>query len=135
MKCWLWETLANDNAEVTGGVEAITTAYRLFLPVGTPIENGDRVVVKGETYIVVATNAENTYRPVLRVQPAEGGVMSNGEEVLGHTEASQPMPLIGETIVVMGTIYRCISVAYADAHETGGEPEIRVRFKRVKEAG
>ena len=67
VKCWLWETLANENAEVVGGVEAITTAYRLFLPVGTPIENGDRVVVKGETYIVVATNAENTYRPVLRV--------------------------------------------------------------------
>lgn len=66
VKCWLWETLANDSAEVTGGVEAITTAYRLFLPVGTPIENGDRVVVKGETYVVLATNAENTYRPVLR---------------------------------------------------------------------
>lgn len=67
VKCWLWETLASDNAEITGGVEAITTAYRLFLPVGTPIENGDRVVVKGETYTVLATNAENTYRPVLRV--------------------------------------------------------------------
>jgi hypothetical protein len=67
VKCWLWETLGSDNAEVVGGVEAITTSYRLFLPVGTPIENGDRVVVKGETYIVVATNAENTYRPVLRV--------------------------------------------------------------------
>ena len=66
-KCWLWETLANDNAEVVGGVEAITTAYRLFLPVGTPIANGDRVVCKGETYIAIATNAENTYRPVLRV--------------------------------------------------------------------
>lgn len=55
------------------------------------------------------------------------------EETVGHTEATQPMPVIGETIVVMSTIYRCISVAYADDKETGGEPEIRVRFKRVKE--
>ena len=67
VKCWLWETLGSENAELTGGVEAITTAYRLYLPVGTPIENGDRVVIKGQTYIALATNAENTYRPVLRV--------------------------------------------------------------------
>ena len=66
-KCWLWETLGSEDAEIVGGVEAITTAYRLFLPVGTPIENGDRVLVKGETYTAIATNAENTYRPVLRV--------------------------------------------------------------------
>ena len=66
VKCWLWETLASERAEVVGGMEAVTTAYRLFLPVGTPIENGDRVVIGGETYTVLATNAENTYRPVLR---------------------------------------------------------------------
>lgn len=66
VKGWLWETLASDNAELTGGIESVTTAYRLYLPVGTPIENGDRVIIKGATYIVLATNAENTYRPVLR---------------------------------------------------------------------
>lgn len=66
VKGWLWETLASGNGDVVGGLESITTAYRLFLPVGTPIEPGDRVVIKGETYVVIATNAENTYRPVLR---------------------------------------------------------------------
>lgn len=56
--------------------------------------------------------------------------MAREEEVVGHTQATQPMPIIGETIVLMERMYRCVSVIYVDAKESGGVPEIRVRFKQ-----
>jgi hypothetical protein len=67
VKGWLFEQPASPNGDVVGGVEAIATAYRLYLPVGTPIETGDRVYKDGAEYEVLGINAENTYQPVLRV--------------------------------------------------------------------
>lgn len=48
-----------------------------------------------------------------------------------------PMPLIGELIVVLGSLYRCVSVEWADRSETRtGKAEIRVRFREeTEEAG
>lgn len=66
VKGWLWEPPLTGQGDIVGGIEAINTAYRLYLPVGTPISNGDRVFVNGGMFEVVGTNAENTYRPVLR---------------------------------------------------------------------
>ncbi len=66
-KGWLWEAPASAKGDVVGGVEGVDTAYRLYLPVGTPIDNGDRVYIKGAVYQVLATNAESTFQPVLRV--------------------------------------------------------------------
>jgi len=58
----------------------------------------------------------------------------NDEEVLGHTTgATDPMPVIGSVIVVMGRLYRCVSVTYADSEETKGSAEIRVRFKELSD--
>lgn len=40
---------------------------RLFLPVGTQIARGDKLVIGGEPWTVVDHNAENTYKVTLRV--------------------------------------------------------------------
>ena len=53
------------------------------------------------------------------------------ETVLGNTQATQPMPVIGETIVVMDMVYRCVSIQYMDTEEAQGPAEIRVRFKQI----
>lgn len=39
---------------------------RLFVPVGTVLEKGDRVVIAGDAYNVIDTNAQNTWRVLLR---------------------------------------------------------------------
>jgi len=40
---------------------------RLFLPIGTPIERGDKVVVAGDAFTVVDANDHNTWQVTLRV--------------------------------------------------------------------
>lgn len=40
---------------------------RLFLPVGTKLDRGDKVVVAGGAWTVVDTSAESTYKVLLRV--------------------------------------------------------------------
>jgi hypothetical protein len=46
---------------------ALTNTYRLFLPVGTVIETGDRVEIDGRQFIVSDTVGESTWLPLLRV--------------------------------------------------------------------
>jgi hypothetical protein len=53
------------------------------------------------------------------------------EEVVSHTEATMAFPIVGEVVVVMGKRWRCIMVAYEDSGPDA--PELRVRFKQVKE--
>jgi hypothetical protein len=58
--------------------------------------------------------------------------MPSRDEPVSHTEATgptQPMPVVGELIMVMERMYRCVSVQYLDARETGTVPELRVRFR------
>lgn len=40
---------------------------RLFLPLGTPIERGDKVVVAGDAFSVIDANDKNTWQVTLRV--------------------------------------------------------------------
>jgi hypothetical protein len=54
------------------------------------------------------------------------------EPVVGHTEATQPMPIVGETVVLMDKQYRCVSVVWVDSKETGSMPELRVRFRQER---
>jgi len=67
VKCWLWELPVSPQGGTIGGIEAIETAYRLYLPVGTPVDNGDRILIKGHEYTVLASTDEQTYQPVLRL--------------------------------------------------------------------
>jgi len=66
LKGWLREVPAG-TIDVVSGVMANTGVYRLFLPVGTNINNGDRVIVNGEEFVVQDTNADSTYQATLRV--------------------------------------------------------------------
>lgn len=69
VKGWLREVPAG-TIDVVSGVMANTGIYRLFLPLGTQIENGDRVVVNDEEFIVQDTNQDSTYKVTLRVSLA-----------------------------------------------------------------
>lgn len=40
---------------------------RLFLPIGTQVSRGDKVVIDGHPWTVVDDNEENTYKVTLRV--------------------------------------------------------------------
>lgn len=51
----------------TGGAVQAPQTGRLFLPIGTEIHRGDRLTIKGDKWIVIDHNAENTYRVALRV--------------------------------------------------------------------
>jgi hypothetical protein len=66
---WLREVPAG-TIDVVSGVMANTGMYRLFLPLGTHIENGDRVVINDEEFIVQDTNQDSTYKVTLRVSLA-----------------------------------------------------------------
>ena len=50
---------------VDTGMVTTTTTYRLFLPVGTAINVGDRVVVGSDEYTVSDTDREGTWLPML----------------------------------------------------------------------
>ena len=69
VKGWLREVPAG-TIDVVSGVMANTGMYRLFLPLDTRIDNGDRVVVNGEEFIVQDTNQDSTYKVTLRVSLA-----------------------------------------------------------------
>jgi len=49
------------------GVIAHTEDARLFLPLGTVVARGDKVVIEGHEYAVIDDNANNTYRVLVRV--------------------------------------------------------------------
>ena len=69
VKGWLREVPAG-TIDVVSGVMANTGMYRLFLPLGTVINNGDRVFVNGEQFVVQDTNQDSTYKVTLRVSLA-----------------------------------------------------------------
>jgi hypothetical protein len=69
VKGWLREVPAG-TIDVVSGVMANTGIYRLFLPLGTTINNGDRVIVNDEQFIVQDTNQDSTYKVTLRVSLA-----------------------------------------------------------------
>lgn len=69
VKGWLREVPAG-TIDVVSGVMANTGMYRLFLPLDTHINNGDRVIVNGEQFIVQDTNQDSTYKVTLRVSLA-----------------------------------------------------------------
>lgn len=53
--------------DVVSGIMATPGTYRLFLPLGTDVTNGDRVRVGDNIYVVQDTNDESTYKVTLRL--------------------------------------------------------------------
>lgn len=66
VKGWLRE-VPQGTIDVVSGIVSTPGTYRLFLPVGTPIDPGDRALIGGKRYVVEDTNAESTYQVTLRV--------------------------------------------------------------------
>jgi hypothetical protein len=65
VKGWL-RTVPEGTTDVLSGIMADVSMYRLFLPVGTDINNGDRVLIDGRNFAVIDTNKESTYQVVLK---------------------------------------------------------------------
>lgn len=65
VKGWL-RTVPEGTIDVVSGVMADVSIYRLFVPVGTDIRNGDRLMIEGRRYTVTDTNKESTYQVALK---------------------------------------------------------------------
>lgn len=63
---WIFST-PTPSADVVGGVIGTLNLYRLFVPVGTVIKPGDKVISAGNDFIVIDTIEESTWLPILRV--------------------------------------------------------------------
>jgi hypothetical protein len=66
VKGWLYSTPNPVQETDTGAVVTVNT-YRLYLPVGTDVEPGDRVVVGVEEFTVSDTTHETTWPALLSV--------------------------------------------------------------------
>jgi hypothetical protein len=62
---WLFST-PSPVITIVGGEMALVNTYRLFLPVGTAVTSGDRVVIGGSEFIVSDTTEESTWLALLR---------------------------------------------------------------------
>ena len=52
---------------LVSGKQVLVNTYRLFLPVGTDIATGDRVLIGGERFVVSDTTGESTWQAMLTV--------------------------------------------------------------------
>lgn len=66
VKGWLYSTPTPVQETDTGAVVTVNT-YRLYLPVGTDVLPGDRVVIGAEEFTVSDTTAESTWPALLNV--------------------------------------------------------------------
>ena len=64
VKGWFHSTPTPIQVEEVGALVTVNT-YRLFVPVGTDIHDGDRVDVGGDVYTVSDTTAESTWQAML----------------------------------------------------------------------
>lgn len=65
VKGWLFSS-PSPVIETVSGRMALVNTYRLFLPVGTDVNSGDRVTINGHNFIVSDLVNESTWLPILR---------------------------------------------------------------------
>ena len=53
--------------DTSGALTAVAETDTLRLPVGTRIDTGDEVIIKGETWTVADTSSDETYPAMLKV--------------------------------------------------------------------
>ena len=63
---WLYST-PTPRRTMDGGSIVTSNDYRLFLPVGTDVQDGDVCVIGGQRYTVTDTDDESTWNPMLTV--------------------------------------------------------------------
>ena len=66
VKGWFYSTPTKVQTVDTGAIITVNT-YRLYLPIGTDIKPGDRVMVGPDEYTVSDTTAESTWLVLLNV--------------------------------------------------------------------
>lgn len=64
VKGWFYSTPTPTRDVDTGSVVTANT-YRLFVPIGTDVRDGDQILVGSETYIVSDTTKESTWTALL----------------------------------------------------------------------
>lgn len=62
---WLRSTPAGDIRSIDH-MQAVVSSHRLFVPVGTDIATGDKVMVDGIEFTVQDTSVESTWKTVIR---------------------------------------------------------------------
>lgn len=67
VKGWVRGAVAGDIRQA-GAMTGLAAGYRLFVPVDTPVTNGDRVRIEGNDFTVQDTNIESTWRVVMRCE-------------------------------------------------------------------
>lgn len=65
LKGWFYSEPTPVQVVDSGALVTVNT-YRLFVPVGSDIVEGDEVVAGGQTYVVSDTTAESTWMALLR---------------------------------------------------------------------
>lgn len=65
VKGWLRSVPAGDISSMNG-MQAVVSSHRLFVPVGTDIASGDKVVIDGHEFIVQDTSVESTWKVLIR---------------------------------------------------------------------
>lgn len=65
VKGWIFSE-PNTSATTVGGIIGTLNTYRIFLPVGTEIHPGDRLLIRTVFYELIDTVDESTWLPVLR---------------------------------------------------------------------
>lgn len=65
VKGWIFSAPAA-GASTVGGIIGTLNLYRVFLPVGTDVSPGDRLLVKGSFFELIDTVDESTWLPILR---------------------------------------------------------------------
>jgi hypothetical protein len=65
IKGWVYSTPSSSAAEV-GFTIGTLNLYRLFVPVGSDVEPGDRLKIDGNDFLVIDTINESTWLPLLR---------------------------------------------------------------------
>lgn len=67
VKGWLRGAVAGEIRQA-GAMTGLVAGYRLFVPIGTDVHNGDRVRIEGNDFTVQDTNIESTWRVVMRCE-------------------------------------------------------------------
>lgn len=66
VKCWVYQqTPIGGTLGAIAGAVGISQTFSIRMPIGTPVNSGDHLVVKSLTYLVEQTNDESTVAPWL----------------------------------------------------------------------
>jgi len=69
---WMVSSLTK-NIDAQGGLATVAERDLIRLPVGTRVDTGDEITIRGETWTVVDTSSDETWPAMLKVAIAKAG--------------------------------------------------------------